>query len=184
MSKLNTQVTQQTTKATDQVKKAMGGTGSGGKGNLGEIGSIASSFLKDTFGIGSFLPDLANLMPLQMADGLMTSFMGPLTGLMNGGLGIQTPGWTPGMSSDQFAQLSGGTTSNSAFGIPDIGAPPMPAGNAHGGSGGAPGPGNVINIDQSQNFNNSPVGSDPAQVEKQRQNNINRAPRLPVGMGS
>jgi hypothetical protein len=183
MSKLNTQVAQQTTKATDQVKKAMGGNGSGGMGNLGGLGSIASSFLGDTFGIGSWLPDLANLMPLQMADGLMSSFMGPLTGFMQGGLGIQTPGWTPGMSADQFAQLSGGTTTNAPFGIPEIGAPPMPAGNAHGGSGGAPGPGNVIHIDQSQNFNNSPVGSDPAQVEKQRQNNINRAPRLPVGMG-
>ena len=42
---------------------------------------------------------------------------------------------------------------------------------------------NMITIDQSQNFNNSPVGSDPAAVEKARQSNINRAPRLPIGMG-
>ena len=170
-------------KEADKPKKDKKSKGMGGDSGLGGLGSIASSFLQDTFGFGSFLPDLANLMPLQMADGLMSAAMGPLTGFMEGGLGIQTPGWTPGMSADQFAQLSGGTTSNSAFGIPDIGAPPMPAGDAHGGSG-TPGPGNVINIDQSQNFNNSPVGSDPAQVEKQRQNNINRAPRLPVGMGS
>ena len=47
-----------------------------------------------------------------------------------------------------------------------------------------PGPGNVINVDNSQNFNNSPVGSDPAAVEKARQANINRAPRLPIGMGA
>lgn len=129
---------------------------------LGELGSIASSFLKDTFGIGSFLPGLDNLMPLQMADTLL-----------NYGLSF-----VPGMNGDPAAG-----TSNSAFGIPDIAAPPMPQGDAHGGTGGAPGPMNMITIDQSQNFNNSPVGSDPAAVEKARQNNINRAPRLPIGMG-
>jgi hypothetical protein len=83
----------------------------------------------------------------------------------------------------QAAKAAAQGTSNSAFGIPDIAAPPMPQGDAHGGSGGMPGPGNVIQIDQSQNFNNSPVGSDPAAVEKARQANINRAPRLPIGMG-
>lgn len=129
---------------------------------LGELGSIASSFLKDTFGIGSFLPGLDNLMPLQMADTLL-----------NFGLGL-----IPGMNGDQQSGTSG-----SAFGIPDIAAPPMPQDGMHGGSGGAPGPMNMITIDQSQNFNNSPVGSDPAAVEKARQNNINRAPRLPIGMG-
>ena len=169
-------------KEVDKSKTGKKSKGMGGDSGLGGLGSIASSFLQDTFGFGSFLPDLANLMPLQMADGLMSAAMGPLTGFMEGGLGIQTPGWTPGMSAEQFAQLPGNATANAPFGIPDIGAPPMPAGDAHGGSG-TPGPGNVINIDQSQNFNNSPVGSDPAQVEKQRQNNINRAPRLPVGMG-
>jgi hypothetical protein len=60
----------------------------------------------------------------------------------------------------------------------------MPDGNQHPGAGGAPGQGNTtINVDQSQNFQNSSLGWDPAEVNKQRNNNINRAPRLPVGMG-
>ena len=140
-------------------KAAKGGKGGTG---LGELGSIASSFLQDTFGFGSFLPALDGFMPLQMADTLLNYGMN----------------FIPGMNGDQAA-----TTSNSAFGIPDIAAPPMPQGDAHGGTGGAPGPMNMITIDQSQNFNNSPVGSDPAAVEKARQANINRAPRLPIGMG-
>jgi TP901 family phage tail tape measure protein len=144
---------------TKDPKAAKGGKGGTG---LGELGSIASSFLQDTFGFGSFLPALDNFMPLQMADTLLSYGMN----------------FIPGMNGDAAA-----VTSNSAFGIPDIAAPPMPQGDAHGGSGGAPGPMNMITIDQSQNFNNSPVGSDPAAVEKARQANINRAPRLPIGMG-
>jgi hypothetical protein len=62
-------------------------------------------------------------------------------------------------------------------------APPMPAGNQHG-MGGMPGPIQNITVDQSQNFNNSPVGWDPVQTQKVQQNNAFRAPRLPVGMGS
>lgn len=147
-------------KEADKPKKAKDKKG-GGTG-LGELGSIASSFLQDTFGFGSFLPALDNFMPLQMADTLLNFGMG----------------FMPGMNGDAAAG-----TSNSAFGIPDIAAPPMPQGDAHGGAGGAPGPMNMITIDQSQNFNNSPVGSDPAAVEKARQSNINRAPRLPIGMG-
>lgn len=144
--------------AAKDPKSQAGGKGSG----LGELGSIASSFLQDTFGFGSFLPALDGFMPLQMADTLLSYGMN----------------FIPGMNGDQAA-----TTSNSAFGIPDIAAPPMPQDGAHGGTGGMPGPGNIINVDNSQNFNNSPVGSDPAAVEKARQSNINRAPRLPIGMG-
>ena len=135
----------------DKAAKASGGSG------LGELGSIASSFLTETFG----LPDLTQLMPLQMAGGLLSAFMPMLTG----------------------EGAEGGTTSSAPFGIPDIAAPPMPTNGQHGGSGGAPGP-SIINVDQSQNFNNSPLGWDPAKTEKERNNNIQRAPRLPVGMGS
>ncbi|MEX0688972.1 MAG: hypothetical protein WD072_09930, partial [Pirellulales bacterium] len=135
----------------------------GGGMGLGGLGSIASSFLEETFGFGSLLPALDSFFPLQAADTLLSAFM-PTAG---------------GGAADAAAG-----TSMSAFGIPEIGAPPMPVGGMHGGSGGAPGPApQVINVDQSQNFNNSPVGSDPAAVEKARQSNINRAPRLPTGMG-
>lgn len=165
-----------------KAKDGGGGQGGGGMGgNLGGVGSILSSFLGDTFGIGSWLPALDNLMPLQMADTLIGSFMGPITGAMQGKLGIQQPGWQPGMPVDALGDMS---TSSAPFGIPTFGAPPMPENGQHGGSGAPPGPGTVVNVDQSQNFNNSPLGWDPVKVDKVRTNNINRAPRLPVGMGS
>lgn len=165
-----------------KAKDGGGGQAGGGMGgNLGGVGSILSSFLGDTFGIGSWLPALDNLMPLQMADTLIGSFMGPLTGAMQGKLGIQQPGWQPGMPVDALGEMS---TSSAPFGIPTFGAPPMPENGQHGGSGGPPGPATVVNVDQSQNFTNSPLGWDPVKVDKVRTNNINRAPRLPVGMGS
>jgi hypothetical protein len=149
-------------KAKDAEKGQGAGASSGG---LGELGSIASSFLTETLG----LPDLSAFMPLQMMNTVLGAF-----------------DWsTMGMSPEaQAAKAAAQGTSTGPFGIPDIAAPPMPTGGMHGGGGAAPGPVNMITVDQSQNFNNSPVGSDPAAVEKARQNNINRAPRLPIGMGS
>lgn len=156
------------TSAKQAAKSKTGGRGGGGMG-LGGLGSIASSFLQETFGIGSWLPALDDLMPLQIADTLLGTFLGPML-----------------QGSEQTAALPAGGaagTSPGPFGIPDIAAPPMPTGGMHGGSGAAPGPAPIINVDNSQNFNNSPLGWDPVQVNKQRDNNIMRAPRLPVGMG-
>ncbi len=160
------------------------GGGMGAGGGLGGVGSIFGSFLKDTFGIGDWLPALDNLWPLQAADTLMSAFMPLGVAAANGELGIQTPGWYPGMSEEEFTALKGGQTSTAPFGIPDIAAPPMPASGQHAGSGAPPGPAPVINVDQSQNFNNSPLGWDPDRLTKERDRNIQRAPRLPVGMGS
>ena len=153
------------TKAKDAEKGQGAGAQSGTGGGLGEIGSIASSFLTETFG----LPDLSAFMPLQMMNTVLGAF-----------------DWsTMGMSPEaQAAKAAAQGTSSGAFGIPDIAAPPMPTGGLHGGAGGAPGPSQIVNVDQSQNFNNSPLGWDPAKTEKERNNNINRAPRLPVGMGA
>jgi hypothetical protein len=153
------------TKAKDAEKGQGAGAQSGTGGGLGEIGSIASSFLTETFG----LPDLSAFMPLQMMNTVLGAF-----------------DWsTMGMSPEaQAAKAAAQGTSSGAFGIPDIAAPPMPTGGMHAGAGGAPGPSQIVNVDQSQNFNNSPLGWDPAKTEKERNNNINRAPRLPVGMGA
>lgn len=152
------------TKAQEVSKTKDPKAAKGKDSKLGEIGSIASSFLTETFG----LPDLSAFMPLQMMNGVLGAF------------DWSTMGFSP---EAQAAKAAAQGTSGGAFGIPDISAPPMPMGDAHTGAGGMPGPGNVINVDNSQNFNNSPVGSDPAAVEKARQANINRAPRLPIGMG-
>lgn len=149
--------------------------GQGGMGQFGELGSIAGSFLKETLGIdGSFLPDLSNLMPVQMAGNLLNAFSGPLQGLVDGKLGIQQPGWQPGMpvgdmQNDTGIGMAPGT-SGGAFGMPNVGVPAPPDGRSHlTGPGGSPSmPGPNITIDQSQNFTNSPLGWDPAQVEKQR----------------
>jgi hypothetical protein len=114
-------------------------------------------------------------------------FMPMLQGGMAGGLNFQNPDWQPGMTKEDLAAANAasgfvpGATSGAPFGIPDIGAPPMPQNGAYGG-GGAPAP-TIVNVDQSQNFTNSPIGHSPDEIEKNRQRNINRAPRLPVGIG-
>ena len=142
------------TKARNEQKQAADKASGQNDNGLAGIGGIFGSFLKETLGI-----DISGLMPLQMLG----------TALNVGGAMSQS--------------LTEHNASAAPFGIPEIAAPPMPVGGAHGLTGGLPGPGTVVNVDNSQNFNNSPVGSDPAEVEKQRQNNINRSPRLPVGIG-
>ena len=126
---------------------------SGGGSDVSGIGGIFGSFLKETLGI-----DISNLMPLQM---LGTAFE------------------VGGAMSQSLAEHA----SAAPFGIPEIAAPPMPEGGAHGGLGGLPGPGTIVNVDNSQHLEGANLGWDPAQVEKQRNNNINRSPRLPVGVG-
>lgn len=73
------------------------GGGAGGGGDLSGAGGIFGSFLKETFGLdGSWLPDISNFGPLKMFDSFMTAFKGPIQGAIDGQLGIQQPGWTPG----------------------------------------------------------------------------------------
>ncbi|WP_374159074.1 transglycosylase family protein [Mycobacterium sp. G7A2] len=138
------------------------------------IGGVLESFGMD----GSWLPDLSSLMPVQMAGSLLSAFGGPLQGAIDGQLGIQQPGWRPGMPvgdlqndtgiGDPLVQ-TGDSTSMSAFGLPNVQLPPQDGAPHLTGPGGAPtAPGPTINIDQSQNFNNSPLGWDPNQVERQR----------------
>jgi len=130
------------------------GGASGGKDDgLSGIGGIFGSFLNETLGI-----DISNLMPMQMLG----------TALNVGGA---------------MSQSLADHASTAPFGIPEIAAPPMPEGGAHGGLGGLPGPGTIVNVDNSQHLEGANLGWDPAQVEKQRNNNINRSPRLPVGIG-
>jgi phage-related minor tail protein len=155
---------------------------------LKDLGGIAASFFKDTFGFGSWLPDLADLMPVQMADTLISSFMPVLKGAAAGKLGIQQPGWRPGMPVDGLDSgvAASGATSGLPFGIPDILTPPAPGGGAGGGLGGGLGGARIVqNVDQSQNFVGSQLGWDPATVNKQRDRDQNRRvlPRLPVGAG-
>lgn len=141
---------------------------------MSEIGSIFKSFFTETFGLdGSWLPDIGNLMPLQMADTLLSSFHPEA--LYQPGAILNPDGSTP---------LPSGSTSFAPFGLPDTmtalpnGAGPGAVGTA---AGGAP----IIQqtVDNSQTFNGN-VGWDPAQAARQHQRQIksNRAePRLPTG---
>lgn len=147
------------------------GSGSGGgTSQFGELGSIAGSFFKETLGIdGSFLPDLSSLGIVQGAGNLLTAFKGPLQGLVDGGLGIQQPGWSPGMPVNGVAAP---TTSLSPFGLSATQMPGLPDAQ-HAGSGALPGP---VSIDNSTTIN-SPTG-DPNDIENRiRRTNMNR-PRI------
>lgn len=164
--------------------------GQGGLGQFGGLGDIAGSFLKETFGFdGSFFPDISNLMPVQFASNLLNAFKGPLQGAVDGKLGIQQPGWQPGMPVNGVENDTGiGTTSSSPFGMPDVQVPgtqKLPDA-PHGGTGAAPGP--VQNIDQSITYN-GPVGSDPEAVRKQNlrlqeQRSLPRITGIPQGVGN
>lgn len=150
--------------------------GQKGLGQFGALGDIAGSFLKETFGLdGSFFPDISSLAPVQMANTLLSAFSGPLQGLMDGQLGIQQPGWQPGMPVNGVLNDTGigdtAQTSASAFGMPDTSAPPMPTGNAHTGTGAAPGP--TITNDMSVTYQGN-VGMDPDTLAKQQRRNQDR----------
>lgn len=167
-------------------------SGKGGMDQFGALGGIAGSFLKETFGFdGSFLPDLSNLMPVKMAGSILNAFKGPLQGAIDGKLGIQQPGWQPGMPVNGVENDTGIgaplSPSSAPFGMPDVGVPGAPQPDApHAGTGGAPGP--VQNIDQSIVYN-GPVGSDPEAVRKnnlrmQEQRSIPRITGTPAGVGN
>ncbi|WP_458645778.1 phage tail tape measure protein, partial [Mycobacteroides abscessus] len=115
---------------TRQPKGGNGIGGAGGGGDLSGAGGIFGSFLKETFGLdGSWLPDISNFGPLKMFDSFMTAFKGPIQGAIDGQLGIQQPGWTPGSDWQ-----------------PSSAAPVSAGGTAAPGQGNAPGTEGGLNI--------------------------------------
>jgi phage-related minor tail protein len=141
-----------------EAKKPKGGKG--GSGDLSELGSIFGSFLKETTGFdGTIFPDFSTLMPVQMANTLLGAL-------------IPQGGDASGMAA----------TSGSPFGIPDVAVPLMPTGGQHPGTGALPGPATtIINVDGSTNVAGN-VGWDPNQMNRQRDQALNRAiPRIPIG---
>lgn len=168
-------------KFTESKGSSRSSGGQGGLGQFGELGGIAGSFLKETFGFdGSFFPDISQLGVVQMAGNLLNAFRGPLQGAVDGQLGIQQPGWQPGMPVNGVANDTGIGTSNAAFGMPDVAVPPMPPPGVHQGSGALPGPAPQQNITIDQSIKGN-VGSDPAQLFKARDAGLARAmPRIPA----
>lgn len=160
-------------KAKQSQKSGSSGGSGGGLGQFGELGSIAGSFLKETLGLdGSFFPDIGGLGIVEMGGSLLNAFRGPLQGLVDGGLGIQQPGWQPGMPVPGQEASTGGA----AFGMPDVAVPPMPPAGQHPGSGAAPGPagGSPVSIDASTTIQGN-VGWSADEIEQRRRRNESRA---------
>lgn len=164
----------------------------GGAGDLSGLGGIFGSFLKETFGVdGSLFPDLSNLMPVKMFGAAMGAFKGPLQGLIDGQLGIQQPGWQPGMPVQQPGSASGlpfGMVP-SPFDIAGIAQPGMPVpgmtpGTPASGAGFGPPPGP---IDQSRHMSVTVNGYSQQEVVDQTRRqmfNVDRlATNFPIGWG-
>lgn len=157
-------------------------SGKGGFDQFGGLGSIFGGALKETFGLdGSFFPDISNLMPMQMLNAGLNAFAGPLQGLVDGQLGIQQPGWQPGMPVNGVQNDTGIGTANSPFGMPDVAVPPVPPGDQHIGPGGPGAPGPVQNVTIDQSINGSQFGWGSDDIAKQRTQGMQRAiPRIPA----
>lgn len=150
-----------------------------GLAKLAELPKMALSGAMETLGFGSWLPDFTQLPIMKSLAAGWDAFGPVMQGALEGKLGIQQPGWQPGMPIPDTAGAPG------PFGIPNVPAPPMPPEGVHTGTGAAPGPQVTMNVDQSQNFNNSPLGWNPAEVNQQRDKDIWRRalPRVPLMSG-
>ena len=110
------------------------------------------------------LPGFSNLLEwplLKSGQSLLNAFAGPIKGALEGKLGIQQPGWSPGMpigEEGNVVGLPGGGGELPGISLPGVGdfLKPMPdAGRqlrpneAHQGTGGAPGPTTTVNYNMS-----------------------------------
>ena len=146
---------------------------------LGKLPGLLVNGLFESLGIGDIFPDFTQTSAWKSFAGGLSAFKGPIQGLVEGKLGIQQPGWRPGMpvpepagSGEPAAQGGGGFTIPGVGGLPDIALPPPPQGLQ--GPGGPPGPTNVTNISADINYHDSVIGEDPdaaRQRDKIRQDN-------------
>lgn len=136
-----------------------GAGGQGGSSGLGPLGEIFGSFLKETTGMGSWLPDIGSLFPVQAAEALLGT-------IVPAAAAYQSGEWQPGgLLGDALG------TSGAPFGTPDIAVPPMPPAGVHPGTGGAPGPTPPnISIDASTQIAGN-VGWSADEIEQRRRRN-------------
>ena len=110
------------------------------------------------------LPGFSNMLEwplMKSGQSLLNAFAGPLKGALEGKLGIQQPGWSPGMpigDEGNVVGLPGGGGELPGISLPGVGdfLKPLPdAGRqlrpneAHQGTGGAPGPSTTVNYNMS-----------------------------------
>jgi hypothetical protein len=106
-------------------------------------GNLVNGIL-EAFGIGDIFLDLTQT-PAWKSFAAVTAFKGPIQGLVEGKLGIQQPGWRPGMpipGSGETTETAGGGGIPLPFGLPniEIPAPPPPPDQPHAGTGAPPEP--------------------------------------------
>jgi hypothetical protein len=138
-------------------------------------GNLVNGIL-EAFGIGDIFPDFTQTPAWKSFAGGLSAFKGPIQGALEGKLGIQQPGWQPGMpipepagSGEAQTEGGGGFQLPGMFGLPNIEIPPPPpAPDAHAGTGAPPGPVNTT-IDASVNYVNTTLGVSPEEQRRQDQ---------------
>ncbi|WP_396921687.1 tape measure protein [Mycolicibacterium sp.] len=142
-------------KQANKAEKDTGAQGFGQQLASGLFGGVMES-------IG--LPGFSNMLEwplLKSGQSLLNAFAGPIKGALEGKLGIQQPGWSPGMpigEEGNVVGLPGGGGELPGISLPGVGdfLKPMPdAGRQlrpnepHQGTGGAPGPSTTVNYNMS-----------------------------------
>ena len=134
--------------------------------------------IKETLGLGDVFPDPTETPLFKSVMGGAMAFMPLLEGAMKGKLGIQEPGWKPGMPVKALSEGGGeggpGWTIGGlgGLGISDIQVP-APPGPSEGGAAGAPGA--PANIDASTNITyQGNVGMGPEQVNSMNEKAMNK----------
>ncbi|WP_135451308.1 tape measure protein [Mycobacterium sp. DL99] len=143
-----------------EATKAEKGGDSGGQDLGKSFASGALGGIMETLG----LPGFSNFMEwplMKSSQAALNAFAGPIKGALEGKLGIQQPGWSPGMpigEEGNVVGLPGEGGELPGISLPGVGdfLKPMPdAGRqlrpneAHQGSGGAPGPSTTVNYNMS-----------------------------------
>ncbi|MCV7230663.1 phage tail tape measure protein [Mycolicibacterium komossense] len=151
-----------------------------GSGDFDGLGGIFGSFLKESLGLdGSIFPDISNLGAVQSFGALASAFKGPLQGAIDGQLGIQQPGWQPGMPVNGQAAPSG-----LPFGFAGQAAPGMvPPGSPASGNGLGPAPGPVdMSRNVSISVDSGPTSGEIANVVRREVASVDRlGTHLPKG---
>jgi hypothetical protein len=143
---------------------------------------IGAGGVGETLGLGTLFPDPMQNPNVKSLIALASAFKGPIMGAMKGKLGIQQPGWQPGMP---VAAMAGDTGAGASIGLP-FGLPSIDLPNAPEGGGAPPGGGTVgggdTHIDASLNVHGD-VGNEKALRDHQQQiqRGLDRLAPMPTG---
>lgn len=143
---------------------------------------IGAGGVGETLGLGTMFPDPMANPNVRSLMALASAFKGPIMGAMKGKLGIQQPGWKPGMAVNAMAGDQGPAASiGLPFGLPSIDLPNAPEGGGAPPGGGIGGGGDTT-VDASLHVHGD-VGSDKALRDHQQQiqRGLDRLAPMPTG---